>query len=327
MTSTRPAPKLSIVVSVYNHEGYIEECLRGIAMQEVDFDYEVYVGEDCSPDGTRDVLRRLEPELPDSFHILYREKNMGAVANGADLYDHCRGTYLASLEGDDYWTDPHKLQKQVDFLDANPDYVAVYSDCIVVDENSQPTGTRYPTCPDEDYSYREYFYFCMPGQTGTLVCRRQAYFDARNEFMRMRHFDSYMGDRRNAFLFLTMGKVRCMQEQMTAYRHVTSSGSSHSATVRVNEAYARNEVGFGRTLVDWARLHGTPEAVECAKLTYYRLSLKWTGRRGQKVLANDRRRVLSEIFHERRWPVYLTSNLRWYLVNGLRVLRGRPIDV
>lgn len=316
-------PLLSVVIPVYNHARYIEECLRSVAAQEVDFPMEVLVGEDCSTDDTREVLRRLEPELPPNFTILYRERNLGAVGNGEDLYDRARGTYLAELEGDDFYLYPRKLQEQVDFLEAHPDYVACYTNCLVVGADSEPNGERYPECPEDDYSLREYFYWCLPGQTGTVVCRRGPYLEARSRFLAMRRYGFYPGDRRNAFLFLTLGRVRCVQERWGAYRHIRTGGSSHSATLRKDRRFAENEVGFGRTLVDYAELYGDDEARRVARLTCYRMRFRWChGPNRVERLRDVARDALRE--PEGRLAC-LTVSLRWYAGLLARVLRGRAI--
>ncbi|MBX9033634.1 glycosyltransferase family 2 protein [Gordonibacter massiliensis (ex Traore et al. 2017)] len=317
-------PLVSIVVSVYNHARYIEECLRGIAAQTVDFPIEVLVADDCSPDGTADVLRALEPELPNTFTLILREQNLGAVKNGEDLYARATGKYLVDLEGDDFWTYEGKLQAQVEFLEGNPEYSAVYTRCTVVGADSKPNGEEYPQCSHDEYTFKDYFYSCLPGQSGTLVCRREQYVSMREEFMGMRTYEFYPGDRRNAFLFLVAGKVRCIQENWSAYRHVTSGGSSYSSTVALDDAYALNEVRFGETLVAYAQLRGDEEAVKAAKKTYYRTYLKWAcdGRSSLKLGA-----CLRELMGERNRLSYLASPVQWYAVLGTRMLMGKPVDL
>lgn len=319
-------PLVSVLVSVYNHRNYIKECLRGILSQRVGFEFEVLVGEDCSPDGTAEVLRKLRPEFPDNFQFILREKNLGAVKNGEDLYARARGKYLVDLEGDDFFLDEGKLQAQVDYLEAHPECSATYTHCIVVGEDSVPNGERYPDCPTETYGFKDYFYSRLPGQSGTLVCRREQYIDARSAFMEMREFEFYPGDRRNAFLFLCMGSVHVFQEPWSAYRHVKKKEStSYSSTVTFDEAYAQNEIGYGRTLVAYARLYGSEDAVRCAKMTYYRLLLKWGADHRSSTHLRD---ALREIMGESSGRLgFLLAPLRWYAVLAFRKLRGVPVDL
>jgi glycosyltransferase involved in cell wall biosynthesis len=113
--------KVSISLITYNHEKYIRQSVESILMQEVNFDYEIVIGEDCSTDHTRDILLELQSKHPDKIRLLLPEKNLGMVKNFATLIEASQGQYIAMLDGDDYWTSPHKLQKQVDFLDSHPE--------------------------------------------------------------------------------------------------------------------------------------------------------------------------------------------------------------
>ncbi len=319
-------PLVSIVISVYNHSRYIEECLRGILMQKVDFPYEVLVGDDCSPDGTADVLRRLRPEFPDNFQFILREKNMGAVKNGEDLYARARGKYLVDMEGDDFWTYENKLQTQVDYLEEHPECSVAYTHCLVVGEDSKPNGEKYPQCPLETYTFKEYFYSRLPGQSGTLVCRREQYLSMRDEFMNMRHYGYYPGDRRNAFLYLVAGEVHVFQGEWTAYRHVVKKGATnYTSAVKFNDEYAKNEVGYGKTLVEYALLHGSPEAVKTAKKTYYRVFLKWALDKRSSVSMDD---FWAELKKEPSGKAGLFfSHAQWCVVLGLRKLSGKAVDL
>jgi len=115
--------KLSILCITYNHETFIRRALDSMLMQRADFNIEIIIGEDCSTDRTREICIEYQRQHPEIFKLLLNENNIGMIANFIQALKVCRGKYVALLEGDDYWTDPYKLQKQVDFLDANPDYV------------------------------------------------------------------------------------------------------------------------------------------------------------------------------------------------------------
>lgn len=323
-SSDSDAPVLSIIVPVYNHGRYIRECLEGIAKQKCTYPFEVLIGEDCSPDNSREVLKELEKELPDNFIFLYREENMNGkpVDNSADLVNRCRGKYYAACEGDDFWTYEYKLQEQLDFLESHPDYVACYHHCTVVGEDSQPNGERYPECLDDDYSFHEYFLFTMPGQFGTFMTRYEPYVQAKANFLSCQCYDKYASDRRNAFFLLTTGKIRCIQEEWSAYRHITASGTSHSATFHYSKEFAHNEINFGKTLVDYAKKFGNAEAQWIALQTYYRARFRWChGKNKVEKLSG----ILKDIGKEERKLGLLTVPLRWYGTLAFRVLRGRSI--
>jgi len=136
MSTLKPSPKASIWMITYNHECFIAQALESILMQVVDFNYEIIIGEDCSTDSTREILKSYEAKYPDIVKPIYYETNVGMMQNMINVLKKCSGQYIALLEGDDYWTDPLKLQKQVDFLERNLDYVLVHTNYNRLDENN-----------------------------------------------------------------------------------------------------------------------------------------------------------------------------------------------
>ncbi|TXH52941.1 MAG: GNAT family N-acetyltransferase [Bacteroidia bacterium] len=127
------APMVSVFVMVYNHEPYLKECLDGVLMQKCNFNFDIVVGEDFSTDNSRNILLEYQKKYPGKFKLLLHEQNIGAVANQNAVFKACSGKYIALCEGDDYWTDPLKLQKQVDFLETNFDCVAVGHKRMILD--------------------------------------------------------------------------------------------------------------------------------------------------------------------------------------------------
>ncbi|HXX56646.1 MAG TPA: glycosyltransferase [Nitrospirota bacterium] len=113
--------KVSVLMITYNHEAYIAGALNSVLMQRVNFDYEIVIGEDCSTDNTRNIAIDYQKKHPDKIRLFLPEKNIGMIGNFIATYKACEGEYVALLEGDDYWTSPDKLQRQVDFLDAHPE--------------------------------------------------------------------------------------------------------------------------------------------------------------------------------------------------------------
>lgn len=122
--------KVSVQMITYNHEKYIAQAIESALMQEVNFDYEIVIGEDCSTDRTRDIVLSYQKRYPDRIRTLLPEKNLGGMKNVVESFNACRGEYIAALEGDDYWTSSHKLQKQVDYLDSQPECVLCFHNVI-----------------------------------------------------------------------------------------------------------------------------------------------------------------------------------------------------
>jgi len=136
-------PLVSVKMITYNHEPFIAQAIEGVLMQKTDFPIELIIGEDCSTDRTREIVVDYQKKHPDIIRVIISDKNVGMHKNGQRSEKVCRGKYIAYCEGDDYWIEPLKLQKQVDFLEANPDYGMVHSD---VDTLDIATGQRIRNC-------------------------------------------------------------------------------------------------------------------------------------------------------------------------------------
>jgi glycosyltransferase involved in cell wall biosynthesis len=114
-------PMVSVWLITYNHEAYIAEAIEGVLRQQTTFAVELIIGEDCSTDGTRAIVQAYQQRYPERITLYLAEQNMGMLGILRPTYTLCRGKYVAMLDGDDYWTDPLKLQRQVDQLEAQPD--------------------------------------------------------------------------------------------------------------------------------------------------------------------------------------------------------------
>jgi glycosyltransferase involved in cell wall biosynthesis len=112
-------PIVSVWLITYNHEPYIAEAIEGVLKQQTTFSVELIIGEDCSTDGTRAIVQAYKDRYPDRITLFLPDANLGMVGILRPTYALCRGKYVAMLDGDDYWTDPLKLQKQVDQLEYN----------------------------------------------------------------------------------------------------------------------------------------------------------------------------------------------------------------
>lgn len=113
--------KVTVAVITFNHEAFIAEALDSILMQETTFDWNIVIGEDGSKDGTRSICEAYATSHPEKIRLLPAQPNMGMMENFIRVFNACEGAYMAFTEGDDFWTDRHKLQKQAEHLDANPD--------------------------------------------------------------------------------------------------------------------------------------------------------------------------------------------------------------
>ncbi|WP_339847479.1 glycosyltransferase [uncultured Dokdonia sp.] len=128
--------KLDVWMVCYNQVDYIKQAVTSILNQKTNFQYRCIIGDDFSTDGTREILTALAKEFPEKIVLLLNKVNQGANKNAMNVYVHCTSEYLALLEGDDYWVDPYKLQRQVDFLEANPEYGFCFHDVAVYDQST-----------------------------------------------------------------------------------------------------------------------------------------------------------------------------------------------
>ncbi|NRF37246.1 glycosyltransferase [Pedobacter foliorum] len=128
---------VSVCCITYNHEKYIAQALEGFLMQETNFKYEILIGEDKSTDGTKAVVEAYRKQYPEMIKLITHDTNIGAIRNQIGVLTQAKGKYVAMCDGDDFWTDASKLQKQVDFLEANDDYVICCHHSEVIDDQDK----------------------------------------------------------------------------------------------------------------------------------------------------------------------------------------------
>lgn len=214
---------VSVCVMSYNLEKYIAEALDSILMQKVNFKYNIVVGDDCSTDKTRQILQKYLKKYPDTFTLLLHEKNLGIVANFAATLKACHGKYIALLDGDDYWTDPLKLQKQVDFLESNKEYSMVFHDIELHDQT--PNGVIVKPFNLEknnrEYTYDEITNTWLVGTCSVLCINNEQYrYIENNLWFPVQALQLYL-------CCASKGKIYYLSETMSVYRRLLS-GSMNS---------------------------------------------------------------------------------------------------
>ena len=149
---------VSIFCLAYNHEPYIRKCLEGFIIQKTNFKYEVLIHDDASTDRTAEIIREYEVKYPDIIKPIYQIENQyskGISINRVFQYPRASGKYIAYCEGDDYWTDEFKLQKQVDFLENNPDYSICVHQATLHNCRTEVDSAVTNQFEDKDYSLEE----------------------------------------------------------------------------------------------------------------------------------------------------------------------------
>lgn len=214
------SPLISVCCVTYNHESYITQTLDGFLMQKTTFSFEVIVHDDCSTDGTADIIREYQQKYPDIIKPIFQQENQYSkgirTILASFMYPKCLGTYIAICEGDDYWIDENKLQMQVDFLEQNPAYTMCFHSVIHHFENGSKADEEFFKLENRDYTAQEIVRkWIIP--TGS-VCFHKKYIET--EF-----YQTLIADKRFIFgdiiLFLTMakeGKIYGMNKVMGVYR-------------------------------------------------------------------------------------------------------------
>jgi glycosyltransferase involved in cell wall biosynthesis len=147
--------KVSVLVMTYNHEKFILQALESVAMQETNFEYEILISEDCSTDRTRAIVLDFQKAHPEKVRLLLSKQNIHSneiVVRGIRAG---RGEYIALLDGDDFWTSSHKLQKQVDFLDSHPECSLSFHNARIFDETEGREGREWTPAGQKEISTLE----------------------------------------------------------------------------------------------------------------------------------------------------------------------------
>lgn len=220
MIKMEKKPLVSVIVITYNHKNYIRQAIQSILNQKVDFKYEVLIGDDASTDGTGKIIEEYAANFSDIIKPYIRETNIGATKNDYLLKCEASGSYIAQLEGDDFWTDENKLQKQVDFLEKNSIYAGCTHCCSVMDELgniSNLSGLDWVNSDCEVYRIKDFERWIMPGHTSSMVYRN---IFKRRDCSALYKLNPIVGDRTMALLIALEGKIYCMPEYMSCYRYI-----------------------------------------------------------------------------------------------------------
>lgn len=232
---------ISVVVITYGHEKFIEECINGILMQNCTFFIDLIIANDCSPDNTHEIIENIIKNHPRGSWIRYfrHEHNIGMMPNFLYALNAAKGKYIALCEGDDYWTDPLKLQKQIDFLDFNENFSMCFHS-VEIKRTSKTDGYDYPLPPSDVLTLKDIVrtHF-IP--TCSLVLRN-SYFPNGYPYWFIK---SISGDIPFEILIASKGKTKYFQEKMACYRRNVGSithDNDHISKIRPGYIYMYSKV-------------------------------------------------------------------------------------
>jgi glycosyltransferase involved in cell wall biosynthesis len=223
--------KCSVSIITFQQKGYIRQAVESALTQQTSFPFEVIVGDDASTDGTREVLEELQAANPDRLRLLLPERNYGdyGLSNCMATIDAAQGEYIAFMDGDDYWTAPHKLQRQVDFMDKHPECaISAHRVEHVNDKGRQGLSVR-PAALDGLYDYDRLLNVNFTPKSATIV-RRSALTNLPDWYRTTRVA--------NAAWLLNLlvadgGRVGFLDEVMAAHRIHESSVTVHYGIKRL----------------------------------------------------------------------------------------------
>lgn len=208
--------EISVIMLTYNHADYLKQAIEGVLAQKTDFNIELIICNDHSPDHSDDVINELAKAYPDIIRYFKHEKNIGFVENQRFAFSKVRGNYIAYCEGDDYWTDENKLQFQFDFLEKNPEYSMVTARNLLLHQNDHKItddGKEYMFHGKEYIDYTlDTFFRQRPTQTFTYLIRKK--------WLDEKWIDIYP-DYRDLYYFyhlLELGRGRCYNKVIGVYR-------------------------------------------------------------------------------------------------------------
>lgn len=231
-------PKVSVCMIAYNQEKYIAKAIESVLMQKTNFDYELVIGEDCSTDKTKQVIIKYQNRYQNKIKAIINKKNLGMVPNFIQTLRVCSGQYIALLEGDDYWTSPNKLQKQVDFLDINQDYTISSHNVYVMQEGSKSQPSEWLGRKHKEISTLEdILEYGSGGATCSLVFRRKSIIPLPKWFYTLPG-----GDWALQVLCTSKGKMYYFSEVMGVYR---TKHSNNSLSTAIRQALEKGEETIG----------------------------------------------------------------------------------
>lgn len=205
-------PIVSIASITYNHGKFIAQAIESWLVQRTDFNIEIVIGEDCSTDNTREIIESYREKHPKLFRVITSETNVGMMPNFIRTLEACKGKYIALCEGDDYWTDPHKLQKQVDFLEGNEDYSICSHNVTVVKENEETSNTYWSWKENKSFTIEDL-------SKGNIISTPSVVFRNQPKLVIPEYFKNLpVGDYPLHLLNAQFGKIYIFSNAMGIYR-------------------------------------------------------------------------------------------------------------
>ena len=247
--------KVSVLCTAYNHEKYIGEALESFVSQEADFHYEILVTDDASTDSTPEIIRSYAEQYPEKIRYFHQEKNL--FSQGINIYKeilfpNARGKYISICEGDDYFTDPKKLAKQVSFLEEHPDYSGcVHNSTYHFCDGKREDELLLPMQGSRDVEFSTIIKGMNHAfHTSSILTKKELFLDPPDFYDTA--FSFGFTDYAIALWMVMNGKIRFIDEPMSVYR-VSSNSDAWSSGVGRNygklTGFVKGEIAMMETLL------------------------------------------------------------------------------
>ncbi len=315
-SETTAIPKVSVSIITYNHRHCVARAIDSVLQQQVDFPYEIIIGDDCSSDGTQVILREYQQKHPEIIQLILHPTRYAGVAgrlnNVTNLYA-CRGQYIAMLDGDDYWISPDKLQTQVGFLDQHPDYVMTFHDTLFVSDDQSFTPYYQSDTNDILTSGAAYTYQDIVDgwfiQTSTLLYRNRLIGEFPEWFWHV-----YSADYAIQLLVAQHGKIKYF-EQIKGARLI----SNQSFTFVYNTSLAHNRLRIDEFKIFRKHLPNFAIGNRLGKFYYRRALLHLKGKHYFRAFACLVRAVVLDQSIARM----LTRRAHYRMLNVIKKVKSR----
>ena len=287
---------VSICIQTYQHVNYIKDCLEGILMQKANFNFEILLGEDSSTDGTREICIDYAQKYSEKIRLFLHDRKNNILINGSpsgrfnflnNLFS-ARGKYIAICEGDDYWTDPYKLQKQYDLMEGHPEA----SMCVALSGTIDQHANKYSSdkmIENEKYKLLSFDNIKQYYHTSTYLIRTKII----KEIFQTK-FELFSGDTSLRYLLLEYGPFVLLNEEVSVYRQTgTGVWTSLKKTEKLEQNYifynkfrnyhqhgnelyyAKKERGYLRSLINEISIQKDKKGLYGFKYKYFLLNYKY----------------------------------------------------
>ncbi len=281
-------PVVSVVMLVYNHAAYLSEALNSILTQKTNFAFELVIGEDCSTDNSREILDSWQKKYPNIIRIISSSENVGMVENFCRVFTRCKGKYIAFCEGDDYWCDPEKLQRQVDVFENDPKVAMVYSRVGVQQgthiRHGQLYGNGYPI-------YHDFWRAIIDGRcfVNTVSCMIRAEDALKLQNNQLLLCTAAPSCDTMLFLQASMSGHTVLLNRETAIYRILNESASNTQSIEKKWSYVARKLLWYKMLLEWIQT----ETGYIPKHIWYRESFIFLWR---KMLEFDDESIHDDIF-------------------------------